>query len=234
MRLLYVPGLQKGRFELPEDEALHAVKVVRARVGDSFHLIDGVGGSADAKIVEVGKRNCTVEVESITQEAEASPKLTMIVSPTKQTDRFEWFLEKAVEVGVDRIVPVWTSRSERKVEKYERWKKILVSAMKQSGRSYLPELSSAKPFAEAISEFSSGLNIAHCMLAIAGDKKHLLSSLEKGQDAVIAIGPEGDFTKEEVELALEKGAREISLGDSRLRTETAGIVAVTYFRSLQA
>ena len=97
----------------------------------------------------------------------------------------------------------------REVEKYERWKKILVSAMKQVVGL---ELSSAKPFAEAISEFSSGLNIAHCMLAIAGDKKHLLSSLEKGQDAVIAIGPEGDFTKKEVELALEKGAREISLG----------------------
>ena len=234
MRLLYAPCLQKGRFDLPEDEALHAVKVLRASVGDVFQLIDGMGGSADATIVDVGKRNCTVEVDSITQETETSPKLVMIVSPTKQTERFEWFLEKAVEVGVDRIVPVWTSRSERKVEKHERWQKILVSAMKQCGRSYLPELSRAKPFAEAISEFSSGLYIAHCMPTITVDKNHLLSSLEKGQDVVMAIGPEGDFTQEEVELALEKGAREISLGDRRLRTETAGIVAVTYFRSLQA
>ena len=126
-----MPNLQKGCFELPEDEARHAIKVLRARVGDSFHLIDGKGGFADATIVEVGKRNCVVDVAEIQHEAETTAKLTMIVSPTKQTDRFEWFLEKAVEIGVDRVIPVWTTRSERKVEKHDRWQKVLMSAMKQ-------------------------------------------------------------------------------------------------------
>ena len=228
-----MPNLQKGCFELPEDEARHAIKVLRARVGDSFHLIDGKGGFADATIVEVGKRNCVVDVAEIQHEAETTAKLTMIVSPTKQTDRFEWFLEKAVEIGVDRVIPVWTTRSERKVEKHYRWQKVLVSAMKQSGRSWLPVLESAVSFEEAVEMCEGNLYIAHCMEAIEGSKTHLLKALKAGESASIAIGPEGDFTREEVELALDKGALEISLGDSRLRTETAGIVAVTYFRSVQ-
>ena len=233
MRLLYEPNLQKGCFELPEDEARHAIKVLRARVGDSFHLIDGKGGFADATIVEVGKRNCVVDVAEIQHEVETTAKLTMIVSPTKQTDRFEWFLEKAVEIGVDRVIPVWTTRSERKVEKHDRWQKVLVSAMKQSGRSWLPVLESAVSFEEAVEMCEGNLYIAHCMEAIEGSKTHLLKALKAGESASIAIGPEGDFTREEVKLALDKGALEISLGDSRLRTETAGIVAVTYFRSVQ-
>jgi len=228
-----VPNLQKGCFELPEDEARHAIKVLRARVGDSFHLIDGKGGFADATIVEVGKRNCVVDVAEIQHEVETTAKLTMIVSPTKQTDRFEWFLEKAVEIGVDRVIPVWTTRSERKVEKHDRWQKVLVSAMKQSGRSWLPVLESAVSFEEAVEMCEGNLYIAHCMEAIEGSKTHLLKALKAGESASIAIGPEGDFTREEVKLALDKGALEISLGDSRLRTETAGIVAVTYFRSVQ-
>ena len=228
-----MPNLQKGCFELPEDEARHAIKVLRARVGDSFHLIDGKGGFADATIVEVGKRNCVVDVAEIHHEVETTAKLTMIVSPTKQTDRFEWFLEKAVEIGVDRVIPVWTTRSERKVEKHDRWQKVLMSAMKQSGRSWLPVLESAVSFEEAVEMCEGNLYIAHCMEAIEGSKTHLLKALNAGESASIAIGPEGDFTREEVELALDKGALEISLGDSRLRTETAGIVAVTYFRSVQ-
>ncbi len=233
MRLLYVPNLQNGFFELPEDEVRHAIKVLRARVGDFFHLIDGKGGFADATIVEIGKRNCVVEVAEIQHEAEPTAKLTMIVSPTKQTDRFEWFLEKAVEIGVDRVIPVWTTRSERKVEKHDRWQKVLISAMKQSGRSWLPILESAVSFEEAVDMCEGKVYIAHCMDALVGSKTHLLKALKSGESACIAIGPEGDFTREEVELAVDKEALEISLGDSRLRTETAGIVAVTYFRSVQ-
>ena len=228
-----MPNLQKGCFELPEDEARHAIKVLRARVGDFFHLIDGKGGFADATLVEVGKRNCVVQVAEIQHEAEPTAKLIMTVSPTKQIDRFEWFLEKAVEIGVDRVIPVWTTRSERKVEKHDRWQKVLMSAMKQSGRSWLPVLESAVSFEEAVEMCEGNLYIAHCMEAIEGSKTHLLKALKSGESASIAIGPEGDFTREEVEFALDKGALEISLGDSRLRTETAGIVAVTYFRSVQ-
>ena len=230
MRLLYVPELQVGSFELPEEEARHAIKVLRARVEDTFQLIDGKGGSADAEIVEIGKRNCVVQVEGIVQSPKSTPTLTMLVSPTKQTERFEWFLEKAVEVGVDKIVPVWTTRSERKVAKHDRWLKVLISAMKQSGRSWLPELEEACGFSEAINRLESPVFIANC---IDGEKVHLLKAVNPGEDACFAIGPEGDFTKEEVDLVVESGGVEISLGASRLRTETAAIVATTYFRALQ-
>ncbi len=219
-----------GSFELPEDEARHAIKVLRARVGDSFQLIDGRGGSADAEIVKVGKRNCVVEVSEILQTQAPSPNLAMLVSPTKQTERFEWFLEKAVEIGVDRIVPVWTTRSERKVEKHDRWLKVIVSAMKQSGRSWLPKLERACSLDDAVKSVESPIYIAHCM---ESPKTHLLEAIKAGENACIAIGPEGDFTREEVEFALNNGGVEISLGDSRLRTETAAIVANTYFRALQ-
>ena len=230
MRLLYVPNLHVGSFELSEDEARHAIKVLRARKGDVFQLTDGKGGLADGFIVEAGKRNCFVEVMEIVQKSKPSPKLTLLVSPTKQTERFEWFLEKAVEIGVDRIIPVWTSRSERKVEKHQRWKKVIVSAMKQSGRSWLTTLDEACSFEKAIAKVESPIYIANCM---EGEKVHLLDSIQKNTDVCIAIGPEGDFTIEEVELALWKGGVEISLGESRLRTETAAIVATTYFRALQ-
>lgn len=230
MRLLYVPELQVGSFELPEDEARHAIKVLRAKVGDSFQLIDGRGGSANSKIVEVSKRNCLVQVSEILQTQAPSPNLTMLVSPTKQTERFEWFLEKAVEIGIDRIVPVWTTRSERKVEKHDRWLKVIVSAMKQCGRSWLPTLESACSFYDAVKSAESKIYIAHCM---ESPKIHLHEAIKVGENACIAIGPEGDFTLEEVDFALNHGGVEVSLGDSRLRTETAAIVATTYFRALQ-
>jgi 16S rRNA (uracil1498-N3)-methyltransferase len=230
LRLLYVPELQEGGFELPEDEARHAIKVLRARVGDTFKLIDGKGASADAEITVVGKRNCIVKIDEVLQTAPPSPSLTMIVSPTKQTERFEWFLEKAVEIGVDRVIPVWSTRSERKVEKYERWLKVIVSAMKQSGRSWLPVLERACSFEEAIALIDTPVLIAHCM---ESEKVHLLNVVNPGEDACIAIGPEGDFTEEEIGYVLEKGGVEISLGESRLRTETAAIVATAYFRALQ-
>jgi 16S rRNA (uracil1498-N3)-methyltransferase len=236
VRLLYVPNLIEGCIELPEDEARHAVKALRAREGDTFRLIDGRGGAADGVIVEVGKRSCVVEVLTVERAVRPQPTLTMIVSPTKQTDRFEWFLEKAVEIGVDRVIPVFTSRSERKVEKHERWEKVLVSAMKQSQRTWLPELSRACPLEEALESLDdSSLLVAHCMSSVdGGEKKHLLHALQKGKRACIAIGPEGDFNEEEVALMLSKGGVEISLGESRLRTETAAIAAVAYFRALQA
>ena len=232
MRLLYVPNLIVGNIELPEEESRHAIKVLRARVGDTFKLIDGKGGSANAEISEVGKRYCIVSVNEIQHSPENSPKLTLLVSPTKQTERFEWFLEKAVEIGVDRIIPVWTSRSERKVEKHERWNKVIVSAMKQSGRSWLPVLENACSFDKVVKLVNQPILIAHCIESLDTEKPHLLSALKPDEDACIAIGPEGDFTSEEVELALKNGGIEISLGKSRLRTETAAIVATTYFRAL--
>jgi len=236
VRSLYVPNLSVGCFEMPEDEARHAIKALRAKIGDKFLLIDGKGNYADVEILEILKRTCLVEVADINSDVANKPSLTMIVCPTKQTERFEWFLEKAVEIGVDRVIPVWCKRSERKVEKFDRWNKVLVSAMKQSMRTWLPVLESACTLEEALELVgeTEKLCIAHCMSPLDGVKNHLLKELSKNESACVAIGPEGDFTDDEVRLMIEKGGVEISLGDSRLRTETAALSAVTYFRALQS
>ena len=225
-----MPDLREGHFELPDEESRHAIKVLRAKSGDKFLLTNGKGYSATAEVVGLDKRNCTLFVGDMLFHAFKKPELKMMVCPTKNTDRFEWFLEKAVEIGVSEIIPVWSNRSERKVEKYDRWNKVLASALKQSQRFYLPKLHKAVKLNEAITSGVAGSNllVAHCMPAING-KEHLLHTLKKDEDACIAIGPEGDFTEEEVKAMLENGAMEISLGDSRLRTETAAVVAVTYF-----
>ncbi|PCJ82341.1 MAG: 16S rRNA (uracil(1498)-N(3))-methyltransferase [Bacteroidetes bacterium] len=238
MRSLYVPELRVGCFNLPKDEAKHASRVLRVRVGDSFSLMDGVGGVAEGVFIEVEKNNCLVEVKELIREEKAKFGLTMIVSPTKHTDRFEWFLEKAVEIGIECIQPVWTERSERKVEKFERWNKVLVSAMKQSKRSWLPVLMPACTLPEAFliknEEMTSSLYIAHCMDEfVDGGKKHFLKSLPASKSAIVAIGPEGDFTPSEVEFMISRGGVEISLGDSRLRTETAALAAVAFFEAKQ-
>lgn len=230
-----MPELSEGHFDLPEEEARHAIKVLRAKSGDKFLLTDGRGYSATAEVVGLDKRNCTLYVGELQFHAFEKPELKMMVCPTKNTDRFEWFLEKAVEIGVSEIIPVWSKRSERKVEKHDRWNKVLVSALKQSQRFYLPKLHKAVKLEEAIESGVVGesLLVAHCMPQFES-KKHLLHTLSKGDDACIAIGPEGDFTEEEVKSMMESGAAEISLGDSRLRTETAAVVAVTYFRAINS
>lgn len=228
-------GLKEGNFNLPDEEARHAIKVLRAKVGDSFLLTNGKGQSAEAKVLDIGKRDCTLQVGELQSHSASTPSLKMLVCPTKHTDRFEWFLEKAVEIGVNEIIPVWSKRSERKVEKHERWKKVLVSALKQSQRFWLPKLHNAVTFQEVIESGVVGNNllVAHCMDAVES-KSHMLKSLQAGEDACVAIGPEGDFTEEEVAIMLNSGAKEISLGESRLRTETAAIVAVTYFSAINS
>ena len=144
-----MPDLREGHFELPDEEARHAIKVLRAKSGDKFLLTNGKGYSATAEVVGLDK-NCTLSFRSMLFHAFKKPELKMMVCPTKNTDRFEWFLEKAVEIGVSEIIPVWSNRSERKVEKYDRWNKVLASALKQSQRFYLPKLHKAVQLNEAI------------------------------------------------------------------------------------
>jgi 16S rRNA (uracil1498-N3)-methyltransferase len=238
MRSLYVPNLKEGLFNLSEDESRHAVKVLRAKVGFSYTLMNGKGGSAEGEIIEITKNSCLLKVGEISVEDRPLFGLTMIVSPTKKSERFEWFLEKATEIGIERIYPVFTSRSEFKVEKLERWNKILISAMKQSKRKWLPELMPTdqleKTVTQVRSDVSCGFFIAHCMDGIEGHEKvHLLNALPKGQSAVIAIGPEGDFTIEEVTMMVSHQGSEITLGDMRLRTETAALTAVAFYNAIQ-
>jgi 16S rRNA (uracil1498-N3)-methyltransferase len=149
--------------------------------------------------------------------------LTIAIAPTKNIDRFEWFTEKAAEIGIDKIIPVICRHSERKEIKTERLEKILISAMKQSGQKYLPELTGQQSFKELVSRpFPGEKLIAHCE---PGIKKLLKDSIIPGKDILLLIGPEGDFDPSEINMAIEKGFIPVSLGDSRLRTETAGIVA---------
>ena len=240
MRSLFVPNLKEGILRLSEEETRHAVTVLRAKIGFSYALMDGKGGTAEGIIIELDKRSCVMEVGEISRESLPQLGLTMIVTPTKKKERFEWFLEKAAEIGVDRIYPVFTSRSESKIEKFDRWNKVLISAMKQSKRTWLPKLMPAMALIDAVSEISDSPHlaknffVAHCMDAVSLSKKtHLLKALVPGESTCIAIGPEGDFTTEEVEKMLDLGAKEITLGDMRLRSETAAIVAVTFFAARQ-
>ena len=240
MRSLFMPNLKEGILHLPEEETRHAVKVLRAKIGFSYALMDGKGGTAEGVIIDLDKRSCVMEVGVISRESLPQLGLTMIVAPTKKTERFEWFLEKATEIGVERIYPVFTSRSESKIEKFDRWNKVLISAMKQSKRTWLPELKPAMALMDAVREISvsphlaNNFFVAHCMDAVSLSKKtHVLKALVPGESTCIAIGPEGDFTSEEVQEMINSGAKEITLGDMRLRAETAAIVAVTFFAARQ-
>ncbi len=224
--ILYVPDISdRDALPLPREEAHHLLKVLRAKEGDEVRLIDGKGGIYKALVTEADKKNCKVRVEDEEHGfGERAYHLTMAVAPTKNDQRFEWFLEKATEMGVDRIVPLLSSRSEKDRIKRERFERILVAAMKQSNKAYLPELEDPvhlRPFLER--ERTEGTYIAHCYKE--PEKSSLSSLYRKGDDATILIGPEGDFTREEVEMAVEKGCAPISLGKATLRTETAAVAA---------
>ena len=240
MRSLFIRNLKEGVLNLPEEETRHAVKVLRAKIGFSYTLKDGQGGTAEGVIIDLAKRSCVMQVGKVSRELRPKLGLTMIVAPTKKTERFEWFLEKATEIGVERIYPVLTSRSESKTEKFERWNKVIISAMKQSKRTWLPELKPAMPLIDAVREIldspclAKNFFVAHCMDSVSlSGKTHLLKALVPGKSSCIAIGPEGDFTSEEVEEMLNSGAKEITLGDMRLRAETAAVVSVTFFAARQ-
>ena len=221
MHLFYQPELKNGLLELSQEETRHATKVLRLGVGDEVEVTDGKGTRALVEITEISKRNCSFQIRQ--EKTEPMPRLPKVaIAPTKSIDRFEWFLEKSVEIGVSEIHPIMCSNSERKILKHERSEKVLLAAMKQSQRNWLPKLHPFTPYSDFIRQKNEPLLIAHCR---DGNKVSLNDSFET--DSWILIGPEGDFSKEEVELALNKNAIEIELGKSRLRTETAGIFALS-------
>ncbi len=185
--------------------------------------MNGIGSIYEAVIGIADPRSCLLDI--VREEHFQNPRsyhLTIAIAPTKNMDRFEWFVEKATEIGVDKIVPILCKHSERKDLKFDRLEKILISAMKQSGQTYLPELSKLTPFKEVVNvSFEGDKLIAHC---VPGDKRLLKNVTLPGKNVLLLIGPEGDFDPSEIGLALEKGFLPVSLGNSRLRTETAGIV----------
>jgi 16S rRNA (uracil1498-N3)-methyltransferase len=224
MQLFYVPNISGAEVFLDETESKHAVKVLRLSNGDTIQLVDGKGGFYDAEVSDANPKKCRISILKTTTDFEKKDfHLHIAIAPTKNIDRFEWFLEKATEIGIDEITPLLTEHSERKNIKSERLEKILVSAMKQSVKAFLPVLNETTRFRDLISTSTcKNRFIAHCN---NGEKIHLKNIIAKAKDVLILIGPEGDFSPEEVKAAKESGFQEISLGNSRLRTETAGVVA---------
>lgn len=224
MHLFYTPDIAET-LTLPEVESGHCVRVLRLVEGDEIGLIDGRGTFYRAAIDLAHNKRCKVRIlEERIQPAHWAGPIEIAIAPTKNLDRMEWFTEKTTEMGIDAIVPLLCRFSERKELKVERIEKIAISAMKQSLKAVLPRIDEMTPFERYVREpFDGQKFIAHCY---ADEERKLLSQTYKaGSSARILIGPEGDFSPEEVSLAIENGYVPISLGASRLRTETAGVVA---------
>lgn len=223
MHVFYTPDIQTKK-ELPEEEAQHCIRVLRLTAGDEITLTDGKGNFYRAEISAATNKRCLVNITEVIYQQPLWPcHLHIALAPTKNMDRNEWFAEKATEIGFDELTFLNCRFSERKVIKTERIEKILVSAIKQSLKARLPLLNGMTDFDKFIEQDFRGQKfIAHCY---EGEKPHLKDVLKKGENALVLIGPEGDFSEEEVKKAIDKGFIPISLGKSRLRTETAALVA---------
>jgi len=210
---------------LPPDESFHCVKVLRLKENDEVQIIDGNGNLYDAKIVLADTKNTCVEILSVQKEFEKRNYfLHLAIAPTKNIERLEWCIEKAVEIGVDVITPLICRFSERKTVKQERLEKIIVSAAKQSLKAYIPKLNPLTNFNNFVLQSTEKQRfIAHCHKT---QKQQFFDVCKKNLSALIMIGPEGDFSSEEVQFAENQNFISVSLGQSRLRTETAGVVAV--------
>lgn len=226
MQLFYAPEITIPRYTLPEEESKHCIRVLRMELGDELHLTDGRGTMYRCKVVDANAKRCTVEIVGRIDNYEPLPyRLTMAVAPTKNIDRFEWFLEKATEVGVTEIYPIECDHSERRQIKPDREQKVITAAVKQSLKAYHPTLHPLTPLRDIIaSKFEGEKYIAHCNDSLS-EREYLGNLLKKGGNTLILIGPEGDFSPEEITFALRNGFKPISLGNQRLRTETAAVVA---------
>lgn len=225
MQLFYNPDIEEHTPQLTfsNEESKHIVKVLRKSVGDELDITNGKGWLFKAQITLADIRNCIATISSETFQNKRNYRLHLAVAPTKMNDRYEWFLEKATEIGIDTITPIICDHSERKVIKPDRFEKIIQSAMKQSNQLYLPTLNDAVSFKDFIKQdFEGALFIAHCEET---QRKSLKSELKANQDITVLIGPEGDFSVKEIEIALKHKFIPVTLGETRLRTETAAIVA---------
>lgn len=224
MQVFYFSDAQLGLNYMPEEESKHMVKVLRMRQNEAVYVIDGKGNLYEGHISGLHPRQCEIELTKINPAFEQrNYHLHMAISPLKNMDRFEWFVEKAVEIGVDEITPLLCHRTERDRINMERLDRIVESAMKQSLKAYKPGMNALTRFSSFITEPYEGKKlIAHCTTL---DKAYILSQLTRRERVLILIGPEGDFTEEEVTLAFNNGFQGIDLGKSRLRTETAGLAA---------
>ena len=224
MYLFYSPVVTQGPNLLGEQESWHCTRVLRLAEGGTVHLTDGRGNLYECRIQLADPKKCVVNVVSAQAEyLKRKNWLHIGIAPTKSMDRFEWFLEKATEIGIDEITPVFCAHSERIRIKTERLEKILIAAMKQSLKAYLPKLNEPAEFKSLVTRDFTGQKFIATCESDEGDE--LQKVYKKGANALVLIGPEGDFSPEEIALAKKQGFLPTSLGKSRLRTETAGIVA---------
>jgi 16S rRNA (uracil1498-N3)-methyltransferase len=234
MNLFYTPELAEHSrlVNLDKEESFHCVRSLRMRPGDTLLLTNGRGLIADAILSEASPTACEAEVMNLTKHPRPDAELQMAVAPTKNHDRFEWFAEKATELGIGAIIPLICERSERKKVQRERLHRLLVAALKQSQGAYLPLLHDETSFKSFIDEAWTGQKfIAWCSPEPVPLMKDLL---RKGESLRILIGPEGDFSEEEVKMALNSGYQPISLGKNRLRTETAALAACHIFNIINS
>tara|TARA_R110000751_G_scaffold2470_3_gene12996 strand:- start:4381 stop:5085 length:705 start_codon:yes stop_codon:yes gene_type:complete len=225
MQLFYNPDIvpDTNQFSFPKDESRHIVKVLRKKTGDLLNITNGKGYLFEAELTIADQKNCVVNILNTTHQAPKNYQLHLAVAPTKMNDRYEWFLEKATEIGVTSITPIICDHSERKVVKIERFDKIIQSAMKQSLSCYYPILNAPITFKDYINQdFDGDTYIAHCEET---DKKSLKSQVLPNKKITILIGPEGDFSVKEIKMAIQNKFIPVTLGETRLRTETAAIVA---------
>lgn len=227
-RFFYVPDAA-NRQALPDEEAVHAVRVLRLTEGDEMMLMDGSGCFFRAVVTMATQKRCQYDiVEQLPQERQWGGRVHLAIAPTKLMDRMEWLAEKATEVGIDELSFLCCQFSERRAVKLSRIEKIVVSAMKQSRKAWLPVVNEMEDFRHFINRHGTGRRyIAHCYEEVA--RVNLFEELRKGEpdeDALVLVGPEGDFSIEEVRMAVEAGYVSVDLGKSRLRTETAGLAAV--------
>ena len=228
MNLFYLPEFEQGNsYQLSDEESRHLIKVLRGKDGDTVHLTDGKGNLALARLNVDSKRSVKVDIVTIERIERPAPGLTIAISPVKSPARWEWFLEKSTELGVAYIQPIICERTEKHNFKGERVEKIILAAMKQSNRFYLPQINQPIPFSQYLqNEFNGQKFIAHCD---EGKKINLYDNVKQGLDISFLIGPEGDFTENEIMQSIAVGYQPVSLGKYRLRTETAGIVVCQTF-----
>ncbi len=221
----FAPDIERT-LSLPESDSQHCVRVLRRRPGDIVEVIDGCGNTYTCRLVDAHSKHASVEIiEKRVQPLPWNYNITIAVAPTKLMDRMEWMVEKLVELGVNRIVPLLCEHSERKEIKTERLEKIAVSAMKQSLKATMPIIDPMTPIKEFASSLDNDVDkfVAYCDKTI--ERVLLSQAIEQNRDTVVLIGPEGDFSPSEIEMLLGNGFKPVSLGDCRLRTETAAVNA---------
>lgn len=217
-------------YVMDEPTSKYCIQVLRREKGQSVLLANGRGHKFTARITDDNRKKCEVQIIQCETIPAPTPALSIAIAFTKNASRIEWFLEKATEIGVQTIIPLLTQRTEKEKFKAERLENILVAAMLQSQQYWLPKLAAPQAFDKLVQENNtSQLFIAHCL---PEQKRQLQQAMQPGKDTLMLIGPEGDFTPAEVNLALEKGFKPVSLGNTRLRTETAGVVACTLMNAV--